>query len=572
MAKSKRESMNKTNLFIGLFVFMTLFITLFVVLYPFPSSKQVSYFYEQNPIIYKQEVFEGEAIQKDGHTYVSVDFFTSQLDGYALFDGKSESLIVTTKDKVVQLPQEQLQLFVNEQPFQVEVPALLFEDGKRYISIDPLMNLYPLKISTNRDSGTIFIRNIGDEVQTAFVKEEQKAKNLRLRQEARTHSPYTAIVEANEKLFVERREGEYSFVRKQSGEAGFIKHDLLTGFETMTVEDEERVAEIEEKKERNAEEPINLVWEAVYSKNPDPKSLPTLHGVNVVSPTWFKVKNEQGEIANLASSEYIDWAKRNGHQVWALFSNNFEPNLTHEVLKNYETRQSMIRQLIQYCEMYHLDGINIDFENVNLEDKSLFTQFVRELTPYLHKQGKVVSVDITFISTSENWSMFYDRKALSKVADYLMVMAYDEHWGSSPKAGSVSSLPWVESNLERLLIEVPNEKLILGMPMYTRLWSEKETDDGKIEVSSKALSMSQVYEWQTERNLEPAFDEQARQRYLEYYDETEKMRYKIWVEDEHSLEQRVALVKKYRLAGVASWSRNFANDAAWQAVAGALES
>ncbi len=135
-----------------------------------------------------------------------------------------------------------------------------------------------------------------------------------------------------------------------------------------------------------------------------------------------------GPIQNLASVDYVKWAKQKGYQVWGLFSNNFDPDLTHAVLNDFETRQNLIRQLLYYSQMYELNGYNIDFENVRMEDGPLLTQFIREATPYFHEAGLYVSVDVTFISSSGNWSQFYEREKLSEIVDYIVVMAYDEHW------------------------------------------------------------------------------------------------------------------------------------------------
>ena len=243
-----------------------------------------------------------------------------------------------------------------------------------------------------------------------------------------------------------------------------------------------------------------------------------------------------------------------GYHVWGLFSNAFDPKLTHEAFKDFETRQKIIRQLLHFSQIYHLNGINLDIENVNPEDGPLITQFVREAVPYFHEAGLVVSMDVTFIA-SGNWSAFYERDKLASLVDYMVVMAYDEHWGSSPVAGSVASLPWVEKNLQTLLEVVPNDRLILGVPLYARLWAEKDTG----EVSSKALSMSKVQEWLTENGLTPVYDEASGQNYAELYIEAEQTTYKVWLEDELSLSKRADLAMKYDLAGVASWSRFFAD-------------
>jgi spore germination protein YaaH len=244
-----------------------------------------------------------------------------------------------------------------------------------------------------------------------------------------------------------------------------------------------------------------------------------------------------------------------------LFSNAFDPELTYQAFKDFETRQKMIRELLHYSQIYDLDGINLDIENVNPEHGPLVTQFVREATPYLHEAGLIVSMDITFIAGG-NWSAFYEREKLARIVDYLAVMAYDEHWGSSPVAGSVASLPWVEENLKQLLDVVPHEKLILGVPLYTRLWEVKDSG----EVSSTALSMDKVKEWLDKHQLTPSYDEASGQNYAELYVQEEQTTYKIWLEDELSLKKRAELADRYELAGVASWSRYFADETAWLAL------
>lgn len=394
-----------------------------------------------------------------------------------------------------------------------------------------------------------------------FWQEEAASSPIRL--EPGKKSPITADVKLNEKVRIHREENGWYFVQKENGYTGYIEKDRI------------KLQDIQTEKWELPEKPyvpwnplggkINLTWEAVYSRNPDVSQIPAMPGVNVVSPTWFELSDDQGNIKNKADLNYTKWAHDRGYQVWALFSNGFLPDQTHEVLKDPEKRMKMIRQLISYAQMYQLDGINIDFENVYLKDKQRLVQFVRELTPYLHEQDLVVSIDVTIKSRSENWSMFYDRAALAEVVDYVMVMTYDEHWGSSPVAGSVASLPWVEEGLKGVLEEVPNEKLLLGVPMYTRLWKE-EKKDGKTVVSQDAYTMEGIENWLREHEVELTYDEASGQMYGEYVDEQSGATYKVWVEDEVSMEKRIALVDKYDLAGVASWSRYFAKPEIWETI------
>ncbi|WP_455430246.1 glycosyl hydrolase family 18 protein [Paenibacillus darwinianus] len=253
-------------------------------------------------------------------------------------------------------------------------------------------------------------------------------------------------------------------------------------------------------------------------------------------------------------------------QVWALFNNSFDPDRTTQALDDFGTRFRMIQQLLAYAKMYMLQGINIDFENVYTKDKANLVQFIRELTPLAHDQNLVISIDVTPKSSSEMWSAFLDREALGRAVDYMIVMTYDEYWASSPRSGSVASLPWVERSVQRILEEdnVPPRKLVLGVPLYTRIWTEKKDENGKIAVSSKAVGMEAVEELITERKLKPVYQQATGQNYVEYTENGALIR--IWIEDETSMKARAELVKKYGLAGVASWQRTFQKPGIWNTI------
>jgi spore germination protein YaaH len=316
---------------------------------------------------------------------------------------------------------------------------------------------------------------------------------------------------------------------------------------------------------------INMTWEAVYDQKIDTAQIGPMQGVNVVSPTWFELAEDNGTIKGKADPAYLKWAYQQGLQIWALFSNDFEPDRTTKALATVERRFFMIQQLLAFAEVYGLQGINIDFENVHTSDKGNFVQFVRELTPLLHEQGLVVSIDVTPKSNSEMWSLFLDRAALGRVVDYMMVMAYDEHWASSPKSGSVASLPWTENSIVRIMEEdgVPASKLILSMPLYTRIWTEKKGADGKISVTSKAVGMDKVKEITAAKKLKPVLDTAVGQNYVEYTEDGALNR--IWIEDDVSMQARVALVRKYDLAGVATWQRAFQTATIWKTIDDAMK-
>jgi spore germination protein YaaH len=294
-------------------------------------------------------------------------------------------------------------------------------------------------------------------------------------------------------------------------------------------------------------------------------------GLQVVSPTWFEVVDEKGTLANKADPAYVKWAHARGYKVWGLVSNGFNPDYTKAFLADFRLREKLIVQILHYANLYDLDGINLDFENVYLHEKEPLVQFVRELTPYLHEQGLTVSMDVTVKSTSERWSMFYDRQALGSVVDYIVIMAYDEHGGSSPVAGSVASFPWTEKGLQGVLEEVPADKVILAVPFYTRLWKETKQADGSVKVTSKALSMSGAENWLNEKKLTPELDEQTGQYFVQYVDKTEGATYKMWLEGEDSLLKRIELIHRYNLAGLAGWRRGLEKDDTWSKIDKSLQ-
>lgn len=530
--------------------------------YPFASKEKASYFEGENPILFQGKQ-RGNAFI-DGKTIYIPYSFLKEIDDSVWFDEKSQSVIITTSDKVVQMPSESLTIFVNQNPVNIEIPAFKQKNGVRYIALEPILPFFPITFDVLDGTKAIFIKKNGEEQMYATItKDEIHEEKLRLRVKAEWQSPYTAQTVANESVTIESEMGDYYFVRKENGIAGYLKKEFVKykSTEKVIVKQMTKSVTLPE-----ISSPIHLTWEAVYSKNPNTSAIVEMPGVNIVSPTWFKLGGEDGTVHNLASIDYVNWAKGRGYQVWGLFSNDFNPDLTHAAFSHFETRQNIIRQLLHYSQMYQLNGFNIDIENVHSEDGPLVTQFIREATPYFHEAGLYVSMDITFISSSGNWSGFYEREKLSEIVDYMVVMAYDEHWGSSPVAGSVASFPWVEKNLQNLLKQVPNEKLVLGVPLYTRLWKEETSADGAITVTSQSMSMSEITQWIQEHQLTPVYDETSGQNYVEYFSQQENATYKVWLEDEVSLKKRAELVNKYELAGLASWSRYFASPTAWTAL------
>lgn len=312
---------------------------------------------------------------------------------------------------------------------------------------------------------------------------------------------------------------------------------------------------------------INLTWE-VYSSPPDyaPK------GVNVVSPSSFQISKENlgvesnpltqnTKFYNSLTRKYMDYARMSGYEVWPIYKTDFSLKTSDELLNNSSLREKSAEYLIRYACKYMTDGINIDFENVYAKNRHLLSQHVRELSVMLHELGLIVSVDITRLEpTSANWSMCYDRDALSKNADYIMLMAYDEHYASSPTAGSVASLDWTENSIERTLNEVPHEKLVLGIPFYMRYF---ELSGNKV-ISSKAISMSTAYDLINSNNVSYTYIESDRQYKISWKNGSKTCVF--WLENSDTVKDRMSLIKKYSLAGVASWRRGLEINKVWDVI------
>ncbi len=528
-----------------------------------PSFEQATPQYKyEHPIVTNGTVSDYEAVIENEQIKLPLPLLQDWLgeDNPIHYEEDSGTLIFTTSDHVLKLKTDSLTGKLNQKPYELRIVAEKV-DGTIYIPLAPLEELYGLQANRAQGSGIVTLYHEGQVIQQL---QAESGKGTAVRTTPSIKSPFLFKVKSEEKLQLWGEEKDWYLVQLEDGHLGYIKKKdakLTTKEQIPPLEKAEPFVawKLDGKK-------INMTWEAVYQRPINPDNIGEMQGLNVVSPTWFELVDGKGAIKGKADNNYIKWAHDRGYQVWALFNNSFDPEMTTEALSTAESRFYMIQQLLAFAEIYKLQGINIDFENVHTKDKENFVQFIRELTPLLHEQGLVVSVDVTPKSNSEMWSLFLDRPALAKSVDFMMVMAYDEHWAASPKSGSVASLPWTEQSIKRIIEDdgVPPEKLVLSMPLYTRVWTEEKQEDGKVKVSSKAYGMDKIKSIIEEKKLTPVLDEQAGQHYVEYTEEGSLKR--IWIEDDLSIAARIELVKKHRLAGVATWQRGFQTSSIWKTI------
>ncbi|OAB30994.1 glycosyl hydrolase [Paenibacillus macquariensis subsp. defensor] len=515
---------------------------------------------KSSPIFVRGELLEYSALGTGEDLKLPLPILQDVIDPHIRYEAETKSIILTTSEKLVHLTPDEKQAEINN-----EIRQLRFapeeSGGVMYLPIRVLKELYGLDVHEDIDSGAVQLMKAGEIIPMGTVKAGKSDATIAMRKDHSIHAPIIFDVPIGTQLRVWSTEEDWYYVQLDNGYTGYMEKNTVVMGESKTVATPPEVLTRAERSWKG--KPVNLVWEAVYQKKANPAKIGELPGVNVVSPTWFSIIDGEGNVRSQADLDYVKWAHKKQMEVWGLLSNSFEPDITSKAMGSFVSRMNVINQMLQYADLYELDGINLDFENVYTKDGSNITQFVRELKPLAEAKGLIISVDVTPKSKSEMWSLFLDRQALGEAADYLIVMAYDEHWASSPKAGSVSSLPWVEAALQRIILEdkVPPEKLIMGIPMYTRIWSE-EVKDGETKVSSKAMGMDSVADIIRTKKLKPTYLEGPKQNYVEYIEDA--VLKKIWIEDEVSLKSRVELAQSLQLGGIASWTRNLANEQAWK--------
>ena len=363
-------------------------------------------------------------------------------------------------------------------------------------------------------------------------------------------------VKKGENVIVVSSENGNAKIRTQNGKLGYIKANKLTNEITVREDMHE---------EKQVEGKINLVWDyySTYASAPD-RSGQTIEGINVVSPAFFyldtngKLKENIGE----KGKAYIEWAHNNGYKVWPMLANaeaaKESLSITSNIMNNYEKRKELIEDIVNACVKYKIDGINVDFENMKQEDKDMYSRFIIELTPRLKEMGLVTSVDVTAPDGGETWSLCFDRHVIGDVADYIVFMAYDQYGISSKKAGTTAGYNWVKLSLNKFLQteEIEPEKIILAIPLYTRVW----TTDSNEKVTSKTVAMKDI-DKVIPQGTNKTWDNDLKQNYAEYTDSGNKKQ--IWIEDIDSLKAKVSLITENNLAGVGAWQKGMESENVW---------
>lgn len=486
---------------------------------------------------------------QDDEIYISKQDLGNFFDKYIYEDTQNNQIITTYDTKIAAISLDENKISINGVSKKTYAQTIKKDDAI-YLPIKELEDVYGIEISYIENSKVITIDSTSKEQKKAIV-----TKNLPVKSTKKFIAKTVDKIKKGSYVVVISEDNGYTKIRTENGKLGYIKSKYLAN-EVTVRENMEETKQIEGK--------VNLVWDyySTVAKAPD-RTGTTIDGINVVSPAFFHL-NKNGELeenVGETGKKYIEWAHNNGYKVWPMVQNSEAGsiNVTSNIMNDYNKRQELISQIIIYCVKYKLDGVNIDFENMKQEDKNMYSRFIIELEPILKEIGMTLSVDVTAPDGSETWSMCFDRNVIGDVADYIVFMAYDEYGASSNKAGTTAGYDWVELGIKKFIEteEIKEEKIILAIPLYTRVWTEDSS--GKI-TSKNTVSMKNTYSV-IPNGVEKQWNDSLKQYYVEYKDGNNTK--KIWIEDETSLKEKISLIKKYKLGGVASWQKGMETDNFW---------
>ena len=490
-----------------------------------------------------------EIIIENDNIYISKQDLGNFFDKYIYEDTENNNIVTTYNNKIASISLEKNKININGSTKNTYAHAEN-KEGTIYVPITELEDVYGIEIKYLPDSKVLTIDSTSKEQKKGFI-----TKNVSVKSSTKFISKTIDKVKKGSYVIVVSEDKGYTKIRTENGKVGYVKTNKVAN--TVVVREE-----MQETKQIGGK--VNMVWDyySEVTSAPDRTGV-TMDGVNVVSPAFFHL-NTSGELTENVGTQgqaYIDWAHSNGYKVWPMVQNagNGMLNVTSNIMNDYNKRQKLINQIVNYCVKYKLDGINIDFENMKKEDKDMYSRFIIELTPRLKDMGIVVSVDVTAPDGSETWSLCFDRNVIGDVADYIIFMAYDQYGTSSNKSGTTAGYDWVNLSLNKFLKteEIESNKIILAIPLYTRLWTEDSS--GKV-VKQSTVSMKNI-DSILPSGVNKQWDDNLKQYYVEYQDG--QYTKKMWIEDEKSLKEKINLINSNNLGGVASWEKGMETDNFW---------
>ncbi|MBO4293764.1 MAG: hypothetical protein J5881_05205 [Clostridia bacterium] len=498
-----------------------------------------------------------DVLIEDDIIYVSKEDMQNFFDRYIYLDEANNQIITTYDKKIATIGFEGNMLTINGSNKKIYANAK--KEGETiYLPISEMKDVYGIEIENIKDSKVVTIDSTDREQRKAMVSKDAAVKGST----GFIAKTIDRVTKGAYVIVVSKTDDGWTKIRTPNGKVGFVKNDVIVN----EVKIRDNMVE-----EPQIEGKVNMFWDFYSQYAKAPTRTEKIEGVNVVSPSFFYITSKAQFKDNVgeAGKAYIEWAHNNGYKVWAMVSNSYESDMmeiTSKIMNNYKYRQALIENIVDVCVKYKLDGINIDFENMKKEDKDMFSRFIIELTPRMKEIGLVTSVDVTAPDGGDTWSLCFDRNVIGHVADYIVFMAYDQNGTGSKTAGTTAGYDWTVANLKKFIKtdEVKSEKIILGIPFYTRLWTENS--DGKL--TSCIVNMKDINKV-IPNNAKKQWLDDVKQNYVEYQEKgaTKKM----WIEDLDSIKAKVSLVNEYELGGVSAWAKDREDTSVWSVIANELK-
>lgn len=519
-------------------------------------------------IVLNREKIESKAKIINNETYLDYKFVHDYINPRFYWDENENILLYATSNGLISASADANSYLTNKSTTDYKCPVVKATSDSALIEIDFVLQYSDFTYELFEKPNRLVMNNKWGKIETASVK-----KDTQLRVKGGIKSDILEDLEKGSSINVIEAGDNWTKVMSPDGVIGYIKSKYVVDNKTVKLKNPDYVEDKLPHIEKDFK--ICMAWHQVTTSSANSNIanvISSSKGVNVISPTWFYLNDNNGNIVDLASSNYVNYCHQQGIEVWALVSNLENPDVDSTyVLTHTSTRQYLVNQIIAAAIKYELDGINLDFEALDGNAVGdAYIQFVRELAIKCSNNGIVLSVD-NYVPTS--YTAFYNRKEQANFADYVVIMGYDEHYKGSD-AGSVSSLKWVDQGVRDTLESVPEKQVILGMPFYTRLWSlvaneadtESATEEDAItyETTSTVYGMTSAANLLKEKGIQPEWIAEDGQNYATWNEGN--VTYKIWLENASSTEERLKLVSQYSLAGASFWKLGFESSDVWDTV------
>ena len=483
-------------------------------------------------IVLDHEIIPEKALIREGALYMDYETVRELFNSRFYWDANENLLLYTTPSDVISAAASSSDYYITKEK-KTEKYTIVYADAKTaYIALDYVKKFTDMDYRFFEDPNRIVVTTDWKDETVVPVK-----KDTQIRYQGGIKSPILFQAESEDLLILLEKGEDWDKVVTENGIIGYIRNKKLGDEETKSYK---HSFEKEEFSHILKDEKINMAWHQVTLREANDKVADILSktkGLNVISPTWFYLNDNEGNLMDLASKDYVDYCHSQGVEVWALVSNleNEEVDTT-EVLTHTSKRTNMVNQLIAAAIQYNFDGINVDLEAISAEAGEAYVQFIRELSLKCENNGIILSVD-NYVPTE--YTAFYNRSEQANFADYIIIMGYDEHYVGSDE-GSVASIGFVKNGITDTLKEVPADQTILAAPFFTRIWREtpKAASDDvdaasedyvPYELSSQAAGMTESWNMVSANGAEAVWSEEDGQYYAEYINGGDT--YKVWLED-----------------------------------------